>query len=104
MTNFLAIAFVSLQLTEVKIQMESEPGYAWVTNAGGSISIPGGVPIRHEAHVGKTIKLNWQPSTNLVLQSSSDLVNWDDIRVDFQNSSGWMASPVETRFYRLRQK
>ena len=103
MTNLLSIAFVVLQLDQVKVQMEPSPGYPWITNQyGTNLVIPAGCPIVHEAHVGPTIKLDWTPATNVVLQWSADLIDWRDVRVRFVGSSGWMAYPAETRFYRLR--
>jgi len=104
-TNGLHIAFVVLALTNMTLQVEPHPtNAAWYTNYWGTnLQVSGTAML--QGNVGPTVQLWWkEPATNVFLEWSSDMAQWYAVRVRFLGVTNWYASPLETRFYRLRQQ
>jgi hypothetical protein len=96
------IVFDCTNFVETVEPLVSNPD--WYTNYYGTNLIVSGMALL-TAHIGPTVRLNWTPSTNVVLQYTPSLdppVVWTDLRIQFIGVGEWLASPMGGTFYRLR--
>lgn len=102
MTNLLAIAAVTVRLTNIQLQLEPDPANPDYYTNGLNASISG--QARMSAFVGPNIvRLSWTNSGPTVIQTSSNLSQWQDIRVVFTGSNQWLVWPVErVQFFRIK--
>lgn len=107
MTNLLQISVLALSLTN--FQFHTEPGPTndgYYTNFGTNLIVSG--TAMHTAFIGSNlVRIYWpRPATNCLLQTSSNLAQWQDIRVLFAGPTAptqWLVYPLDrAAFYRLR--
>lgn len=88
------------------IFMQIEPYYtnmAWFTNEYQTNMRVSGVAL-HTAFIGPCVKLSWNNQDNLILQCTTNFIDWEDLRIRFYGPTGtWFTHPTtDNRFYRLR--
>lgn len=113
MTNLLSIAGLVLQFNRASDITNAvwqhypvATNQAYFTNYGTNIVVSGWAT--HTVYVGSNlVRIYWpRPATNYLLQTSSNLVQWQDIRVLFAGPTAptqWLVYPLDrAAFYRLR--
>lgn len=98
------IELTNLAITNAAITIEPDPSnQLYFTNFAGTNCVGYGPALFH-GHVGKTIKVSWAPKPGPVyLQCSSNLVDWQDIRVvNIGVTSRYFQPCDDARFFRYR--
>ena len=109
MTNLIQLAYLTLNLSNFVTQVEPwETNSAYYTNFYGTNLVVSGTA-NVQAFIGPTVQLTWSPlmcsSCAVYVQWSSNLTDWQDVRVAQIGSTNWLAWAGEaSRFYRIRRE
>lgn len=92
-----------LGLTNFTEQIAPSPtNQAYFTNYSGTNLVVSGT-IQMTAMIGPVAFISWRPTTDAVyVQTSTNLADWQDIRVVHLDTTYWWDNPQVPTFYRLR--
>lgn len=105
MTNIaIAAVFLSLgNLPTIQTHPHATNG-VYYTNTGTQTIYPAnGGWAMHDFVVNHCVRLSWGYTGRTIIQQSTNLSQWQDIRVVFTTPNSWLVSPTErAQFFRLK--